>query len=254
MRATIRIPASGTRVIAVPRDELVRLLDRVGEESRSLLLLHEFEGHNYAEIAVMTGLSASVVKAKVSRAKKRFDGLLARFKPSPEVIALTEQAQRLIATMPLQPAELLKMTPREFEELIAALWKRFGYEVELTARTRDGGRDVIAVRKAEATLRFLIECKRYEPEKKIGVAFVRALYGVKVHENATKAILATTSTFTAGAESFFDAHKWELEAKDHSGVLNWIDEARRFARDGETGLWVPENDVPAVRGAKKGSR
>jgi len=102
MRPTFRIPASGSHVIAVPRDELIRLLDHVGEESCSLLLLHEFEGHTYAETAVITGPSASVVKAKVSRAKKRFDGLLlARFKPSPEVIALTEQAQGLIATMPL---------------------------------------------------------------------------------------------------------------------------------------------------------
>jgi HJR/Mrr/RecB family endonuclease len=254
MRPTIRIPASGTRVIAVPRDELTHLLDQVGEESRSLLLLHEFEGHTYAEISAMTGLSASVVKMRVSRAKKRFDGLLlAKFRPSPEVIQFTEQAQRLISTMSLQPAELLKLTSRAFEELIAELWWRFGYEVELTARTRDGGRDVIAVRKAEATIRFLIECKRYDPDKKIGVALVRALYGVKVHENATKAILATTSTFTAGAESFFDAHEWELEAKDHAGVLNWISQARGFSRDNDTGLWVPKNNTHRV-GAKKGIR
>lgn len=240
MRPTLRIPASGTRVIAVPPDELNRLLSQFAEESRVLLLLHEFEAHTYAEIAAMTGQSAPAIKAKVSRAKKRFDSLLlARWRPSNEIIAFTEQAQRVIATMGLETAELLRMTPREFEELIAALWKRFGYEVELTMRTRDGGRDVIAVRKAEATIRFLIECKRYEPDKKIGVALVRALYGVKVHENATKAILATTSTFTAGAESFFDAHKWELEARDCAGVLNWVAQARRFDKNSDSGLWVP---------------
>jgi HJR/Mrr/RecB family endonuclease len=224
----------------VPRDELQALLDRVGEESKELLLLREIEGHTFAEMSEMTGLSVSAVKMRVQRAKTQFDALLlAKFRPSSEIIELTEQSERLISELSVSPTELLKLSPREFEELIAELWRRFGYEVELTARTKDGGRDVIAVRKAEADIRFLIECKRYRPENKIGVALVRALYGVKVHEHATKAILATTSTFTAGAEKFFDAHKWELEPRDHLGVLDWLKRARSFTKEPETGLWVP---------------
>jgi restriction system protein len=91
----------------------------------------------------------------------------------------------------------------------------------------------------------LIECKRYDPENKVGVSLVRALYGVKVHENATKAILATTSSFTAGAERLFEAHKWELEPKDHKGVLDWLRQARQFSKDADSGLWVPSSAVLA---------
>jgi hypothetical protein len=65
------------------------------------------------------------------------------------------------------------------------------------------------------------------------------LYGVKVHENATKAILATTSTFTAGAERLFDAHRWELERRDYEGVLDWLKLARRFSKDANKSLWTP---------------
>jgi len=48
---------------------------------------------------------------------------------------------------------------------------------------------------------------------------VRALYGVKTDEKATKGILATTSRFTRGAKAFFDNHVWELEARDFDGVV-----------------------------------
>ncbi len=58
--------------------------------------------------------------------------------------------RRLIDEARIEPATLLGLSSRQFEELIAEIWSRFGYTVELTARTRDGGRDVIAVRNAEA--------------------------------------------------------------------------------------------------------
>ncbi len=34
------------------------------------------------------------------------------------------------------------LDPRQFEEVNAEIWRRFGYDVELTKRTRDGGCDV----------------------------------------------------------------------------------------------------------------
>jgi hypothetical protein len=140
MRPTRRIPPKGTRLLAVPREHLLSVLSHLGEESRSLLLLHELEGHTYAGIAEMTGYSAATVRTRVVRAKRRFDSLLlCTFRPSPEIIALTEQAQRFIFESPLDGSELLRLTPREFEELVAEVWRRFGYEVELTARTKDGG-------------------------------------------------------------------------------------------------------------------
>src|SRR5580658_5779484 len=120
MRRTVRIPASGTHVLVVPRDELQALLDRVGEESKELLLLREIEGHTFAEMSEMTGLSVSAVKMRVQRAKTQFDALLlAKFRPSSEIIELTEQSERLISELSVSPTELLKLSPREFEELIA---------------------------------------------------------------------------------------------------------------------------------------
>jgi HJR/Mrr/RecB family endonuclease len=153
--------------------------------------------------------------------------LLAEFPLNKERVEVASAVNRLLAETDIHRERLLVLTPRQFEELIAEIWAKLGYSVELTARTRDNGRDVIAVRRVEAETRYLIECKRYAPEKKVGVEFVRALYGVKVDDKATKAFLATTSTFTRGALKFCENHRWELEARDFDGVLKWIEQTRR---------------------------
>jgi Restriction endonuclease len=126
--------------------------------------------------------------------------------------------------------DILALTSRQFEELVRDVWRRFGYDVEMTARTRDGGFDVVAMKDAEARVRFLIECKRYDPSNRVGVGLVRSLYGIKTSERATKAILATTSTFTSDARKFSDTHEWELELRDYEGVLSWISRVREQAK------------------------
>ena len=124
------------------------------------------------------------------------------------------------------PAELSTIGRRKFEELVAELFHGFGYEVELTKQTRDGGKDIIAVRRAEVDVRYLIECKRPDPGKTLGVRPVRELLGVKTSDPASKAILATTAYFSPDARLLLDKHSWELEGRDYDGLLDWL---RRYA-------------------------
>ncbi len=125
------------------------------------------------------------------------------------------------------PDDLRIINRRKFEELVAEFFVGFGYEVELTQRTRDGGKDIIAIRRQEVDTRFLIECKRPDPGNPVGVSTVRELYGVKVHDGASKAILATTTYFTLDARIFFDTHRWELEPRDFDALQAWIVEYLR---------------------------
>ncbi|MES9902373.1 MAG: restriction endonuclease, partial [Sedimenticola sp.] len=121
------------------------------------------------------------------------------------------------------PTDLRAMKPRHFEELIAELFHGFGYLVELTAATRDDGRDVIAIGNEHiAASKYLIECKRYAETNKVGIQPVRSLHGVVTDERATKGIIATTSSFTAPANEFFARNKWTLEGRDFDGVVEWL--------------------------------
>ncbi|MBW4656883.1 MAG: restriction endonuclease [Kaiparowitsia implicata GSE-PSE-MK54-09C] len=64
------------------------------------------------------------------------------------------------------PDEVYGLTSRQFEELTAELLNRQGYEVELTSETRDGGKDLYAVKKdGLGSFLFLVECKRYAAEQ-----------------------------------------------------------------------------------------
>ncbi len=131
---------------------------------------------------------------------------------------------KLIKHFSQSPNELKVINRRLFEELIAKLFHGFGFEVELTKQTKDGGRDIVAIKNAEVGLKYLIECKRPDPGNVVGIRPVRELYGVKQDGKASKAILATTTYFSPDALQFFDRNKWELEPKDFHGVMNWITE------------------------------
>jgi len=136
----------------------------------------------------------------------------------------TKADERLIHYFSEHPEEMKTMNRRLFEEMIAELFSGFGYEVELTKQTRDGGIDIFAIKHSDVSVKYIIQAKRPKPEKPVGVDPVRALYGVKGDERATKAIFATTTHFTRDATMFFEKHKWELEQKDYEGIMEWINE------------------------------
>ena len=150
--------------------------------------------------------------------------LEAEFGDSDLLTIRTGLSEKLIEYFQANPARMYDdLSPRQFEELIAELFSGFGFSVNLTARTRDGGYDVSAIQHNEfGWQRYLIECKRYEPEKKISVDVVRSLHGVVVSENATKGIIATTASFSKPALNLADKHKYILEPRDLKGVTDWL--------------------------------
>ncbi len=132
--------------------------------------------------------------------------------------------RRLMEEFHRTPELLKTMERRQFERLVAEIFDGFGYDVELTQRTRDGGKDIVAIRRREIETRLLIECKRPDPGNAVDVSIVRELLGVKVDDGATKAILATTARLTRDAKAFVEKHRWELEAAEYDRVVAWISE------------------------------
>ena len=53
------------------RDLVVKLLGKVSEEDRSLMLLKEVEGHSVEELAEMTGLNENTIKVKLFRTRQK---------------------------------------------------------------------------------------------------------------------------------------------------------------------------------------
>lgn len=143
---------------------------------------------------------------------------------SPILVATSRVNEALLLKLNDNPEDLFNLSPREFEEVVAQIFSGFGYAVELTAQTRDGGCDIIAIASREfGYAKYLIECKRYRPDRKVGVDVIRSLRGVTTLNNATKGILATTATLSKPAKILLRENRFVLEARDYVGLKDWLE-------------------------------
>ena len=78
-----RDPHAPVDVTVARRDLVVKLLARLPEQERALLLLKEVEGHSIEELARMTGINENTIKVKLFRARQKLLKLARRLTRSP---------------------------------------------------------------------------------------------------------------------------------------------------------------------------
>jgi restriction system protein len=106
-------------------------------------------------------------------------------------------------------ANLLKLSPTEFEHLVRQLFVAMGADAWTTIPSKDGGVDAVATSK---NLFFggvcLIQAKRWTGL--VGLEAVHALTGVMADHNATTGVLVTTSWFGRASEEFAQRNRITL--------------------------------------------
>lgn len=146
-------------------------------------------------------------------------------------VLLNQVSQTIAAKVADDPRLLERMTPRAFEEFVGKLFVTFGYEVELTKQTCDGGFDIVALKKhRDGPHKLLIEAKRYARARPVGVSVVRQLLHVRDEHRATRALLATTSRFTKAARELMAKHEYELGLRDYDDLMGWAKECADLLR------------------------
>ena len=117
------------------------------------------------------------------------------------------------------------MSSRQFEEVVAELFDKEGYQVTITQATRDGGKDLIILeQKRIGNFIIYVECKNYGTSYPIGVRIVRELYGAVTADRATAGVLVTSSYFSTPAKKFTEKVKSQLSLIDYNDLKKWIDE------------------------------
>jgi HJR/Mrr/RecB family endonuclease len=146
----------------------------------------------------------------------------------PIVVAVQAVSDELLAYLVRNPKALHELRPRQFEELIAHVLESFGWDIELTPESRDGGYDILAVSKnvdgSNLRASYIVECKKYRADRKVGIAVARQLLYVKAERAASHAIIATTSDFTSGVYEFA-ANRLDLDPKNADAVIEWCKSA-----------------------------
>lgn len=143
---------------------------------------------------------------------------------APDLIVPVSDA--LLVMLAKSPRFLYEISPRRFEEVIAELFRKEGFDVELTRATRDDGVDIIAIsRRMNILHKMVVECKRYAPDNRVGISVVQRLLGVKAQTSANKAVVVTTSSFSRDAQRVARERFWDLDLKAYSDVVSWLQNA-----------------------------
>lgn len=132
----------------------------------------------------------------------------------------------LIEKIQRDAAYLTQIDWRRLEELVAGAYEQAGYEVVLTPRSADRGRDIVAVKHGVCSIRLIDQVKAYAPHRRVSANDVRALIGVLASEqNTSKGIVTTTAAFAPGIwtdPTIQPFIPYRLELRDGQQLRKWL--------------------------------
>ncbi|UPT69323.1 MAG: restriction endonuclease [Flavobacterium sp. JAD_PAG50586_2] len=121
------------------------------------------------------------------------------------------------------PDDVYNLTPRQFEETVAELMVRRGYNVELTQQTKDGGKDLIIANQRDiGNFLYYLECKKFAPNRPVGINLVRELAGTVSVDRVTAGIMVTSSYFSPEAIQFSEKIKHQMSLIDYVKLKEWL--------------------------------
>ncbi len=145
-------------------------------------------------------------------------------------LAVNDISEQLIRLLAEKPELMYELSWRKFEETVADLYRREGYDVELTRGSKDGGVDFFAWQKTPYGRSLtVVDCKRYRKDRPIEVDLVRSLYGTAEARRASVGVIATTSYFTSGARSFQEERQHRIGLQDFISLQEMLEKAAREA-------------------------
>jgi HJR/Mrr/RecB family endonuclease len=135
------------------------------------------------------------------------------------IVMLQDEAARLFEEV-RDVAALRGLTPRQFEELLAEVFSREGYEAHLTPPAKDGGRDVIAVLPGPLPCLVVAEAKHM---KLVKPTVVQAMWGVQYADKAHMGLVATTGRFSEATRKM-TSKKWGrlINLRDGMEFVKWM--------------------------------
>ncbi len=143
------------------------------------------------------------------------------------LLEVVHMSRQLLRALVLEPALLAGIDDRAFEGLVATLLHDMGLQdVELTPPRQDGGRDVVAVHQDRTSGErqvFLIECKHWVSGEKVTMRWALSLLDVKRRDEATAAILLSSSGFGPRLlEQEATLNRAGLFLKNQNHLHSWI--------------------------------
>lgn len=130
----------------------------------------------------------------------------------------------LIEELKTNPDSLYQLSEIQFEDIVAELLHSFGWRVNLSQRRRDGGVNMFATSKDKTGIEtsWIIECKKYNKDKKVNVELIRQLYETTRSLRVSNVVLITTSTFSKEAVLYAN-QLLDIKLLNFQNILEWVE-------------------------------
>jgi len=172
------------------------------------------------EIYILKRKNERLIKNTQRHDEHIFENKIDNHQIAPIIIDINEELKRYLAK---HPDKIYDLSPRKFEELIAEILSDFGFHVELTPATRDGGKDIYAYIKNQiCSFLMFVECKKWTQTKHVGIEVVQRLYGVQQINKANKSMVVTTSFFTKPAIEESKRYESLISLHDYNDLKTWL--------------------------------
>ncbi len=149
------------------------------------------------------------------------------YPPWKKNIKIVDAVDLMITESAKNPSTIFNLKGKDFEVFLRRIFEGFGYEVQLTAATKDGGVDLICLcKKAKIPIKIAIEAKRYSANRPIEVSLVRQFVGANKQWMANKLVYVTTSHYTKPALTYVSTPQLVqlLELKALPDVIRWAND------------------------------
>ncbi|MHB8596687.1 MAG: restriction endonuclease [Ktedonobacteraceae bacterium] len=130
----------------------------------------------------------------------------------------------LLEKLRAQRISLHDLTWRQFEEVVAELLMHDGFMVELGRGTKDGGKDIVAVKEVQGCglVMSVWQAKHLNAGNKVGISVIRELADTRTQLGASKGVIVTTTALTRDALERIEQNRYLLHKVDGDDLLSWI--------------------------------
>ena len=140
-----------------------------------------------------------------------------------------DEQVRLAKSLVPSIKELRGLTPQHFEDEVARMFGRLGYEVRQTSYTNDGGRDAILTKDGR---KYLVECKRYGESGLSGRPDLQKFHSAIITDRAVSGFFVTAGRFTKEAKEF--AATVPIKLVDQNELVRMMFDSKPAAADDDS--------------------
>ena len=158
---------------------------------------------------------------------------------TPVQTIIKDMSRQLAKRIALHPKEFMDIEWRDLERLIATVFSDFGYNVELTPASKDGGKDVIVWYRGES---YIIEIKHWNG-KKVGDRYISDFLNVIIKENRKSGLYLSSSGYTVNAfEILSKIERTKFRYGDRLSMQTLLKMYERL----NNGIYIPVNNLEQI--------